>query len=268
MAITITDTNSFEITIDRGDGVEYVIWKQNIRFGTINGNILPLFWHDKARADRFNNIDLDYTDVSSPVAAHAEDLKGKIQNMIRSGWDANVTVPNLEDVLDEGNDGGGNQIKNIADPADPQDAVTLAYFNARKYMLPISGITTNFNPANGQAYFISYLQGVQTTADTLARVYFAKTGTMKFAQVQIRVAGTLGSNQNITMAVRLNNTTDYNITTVGQATTAKGLIYTAAFNQAVTAQTDFVEFKFQSPTWSPNVPTLVFLNWELLYEPT
>lgn len=86
MAITITDTNNFEITIDRGDGVEYVIWKQNIRFGTIDGDVLPLFWHDKARAGRFNNIDLNYTDVSNPVVASAAALQTAIENMIKSGW--------------------------------------------------------------------------------------------------------------------------------------------------------------------------------------
>lgn len=36
----------------------------------------------------------------------------------------------LSQVLSIGNDGGGRQIKNIADPTQNQDAVTLAYFNA------------------------------------------------------------------------------------------------------------------------------------------
>jgi hypothetical protein len=38
--------------------------------------------------------------------------------------------PDLESVLTEGNDGGALQIKNIADPTDPQDATTKAYVDA------------------------------------------------------------------------------------------------------------------------------------------
>jgi hypothetical protein len=36
-------------------------------------------------------------------------------------------TPTLEDVLTESNDGGALQIKNIADPTDPQDAATKNY---------------------------------------------------------------------------------------------------------------------------------------------
>ncbi len=36
-------------------------------------------------------------------------------------------TPDLEEVLTEGNDGGGLPIENIADPTDPQDAATKAY---------------------------------------------------------------------------------------------------------------------------------------------
>ncbi|WP_339653294.1 hypothetical protein [uncultured Maribacter sp.] len=38
-------------------------------------------------------------------------------------------LQNIGQVLLDGNDGGGKIIKNIGDPVDPQDAVTLSYFN-------------------------------------------------------------------------------------------------------------------------------------------
>ena len=40
------------------------------------------------------------------------------------------TIPGLSDVLHKNNDGGSQQIKNIADPDSAQDAVTLAYLQA------------------------------------------------------------------------------------------------------------------------------------------
>lgn len=46
---------------------------------------------------------------------------------IESGTGIVITTPTLKEVLTEGNDGGGLQIKNIADPTDAQDGATKKY---------------------------------------------------------------------------------------------------------------------------------------------
>lgn len=65
---------------------------------------------------------------------------------------------NLDDVLTEGNDGGANQIKNILDPTDDQDAATKKYVddNAGGASIIVYHSGTNTTPITG------------TTANTIA----------------------------------------------------------------------------------------------------
>jgi len=55
----------------------------------------------------------------------------------------------LEDVLTEGNNGGGSQIKNIADPTDDQDAVTKAYYEANIPATDLEAVLTEGNNGGG-----------------------------------------------------------------------------------------------------------------------
>lgn len=52
---------------------------------------------------------------------------------------------NLSNVLSIGNDGGGRQISNIADPTSNQDVVTLAYFNAHSGVGSIVSVSGTAN---------------------------------------------------------------------------------------------------------------------------
>lgn len=54
-------------------------------------------------------------------------------------------VPSLAQVLSIGNDGDGQQIKNIADPTNNQDAVTLSYLNSHSGISLTNGNGTTFN---------------------------------------------------------------------------------------------------------------------------
>lgn len=56
---------------------------------------------------------------------------------------------NLTDVLGEGNNGGGMQIKNIASPTDAQDAATKAYVDAMKSQIERLTIKVNTIEAGG-----------------------------------------------------------------------------------------------------------------------
>lgn len=85
MAYVITDINDFEFTID--DGFRLItVWKQNVRFGDIVGDVLTLYWHNKAQTDTQYELDIDYNDVTTPVVASAADLQTALEGMISSGW--------------------------------------------------------------------------------------------------------------------------------------------------------------------------------------
>lgn len=112
MAYTITDINDFEITLDTGVTV-VTIWKQNIRFGTIDGDILPLFWHNRAQADKFFNENIDWNDVVAPVVISAADLQSQIEAMITSGWGGGSGVASVTD------DSNGVVSVDNTDPVNP-----------------------------------------------------------------------------------------------------------------------------------------------------
>jgi hypothetical protein len=85
MAYVITDINDFEITID--DGFRLItVWKQNIRFGAIVGDVLTLYWHNKAQTDTEYELAIDWNDVTAPVVGSAAALQTAIEGMITSGW--------------------------------------------------------------------------------------------------------------------------------------------------------------------------------------
>lgn len=82
---TITDLNDFEIQISDGFK-DVVIWKQNIRFGGIDGDILTLYWHNRAQTETRYELELDYNLVTVPAVASAAALQSAIEAMIISGW--------------------------------------------------------------------------------------------------------------------------------------------------------------------------------------
>ena len=107
MAYVITDLSDFEIEISDGFR-DIVIWKQNIRFGTIVGNDLTLYWHNKAQTDTQYQLTIDWNDVTSPVVASAAALQSAIEAMIISGWGGGgLSDGNYGDVVVSG---GGTQI--------------------------------------------------------------------------------------------------------------------------------------------------------------
>lgn len=121
-------------------------------------------------------------------------------------------------------------LKAMTGPLNPSDAATL-YF----------GQTPTFG-------------GIATAG--LNREVMQRRGRIVGATLSVLVAGTLGTTEDATVAIRVNNTTDYTVTAAAKFNAA-GQYYTVALD-VVLNPTDYFEWKVVTPTWATN-PTTVCL---------
>jgi len=93
-------------------------------FSTIDWSAGPYFIKTETDVDNDGTYDITGTSqlLSVPYALYAKTA-------------GDVTETDLGDILTNGNDGNGAQIKNIADPTDAQDAATKAYVDEVKQMV-------------------------------------------------------------------------------------------------------------------------------------
>lgn len=132
------------------------------------------------------------------------------------------------------------------------------------------GIARNVNPSDGQTYYFGQPEqaGLTTTA-AIRRMYVKSTGgTIKTVRLYLyNNAGTQGSNEQFTIYLRLNNTTDTTLTTTATmdaAANTANYIEVTGLSLAV-VRGDYLEFKFVAPTWATN-PTGPILIGEALVE--
>lgn len=125
--------------------------------------------------------------------------------------------------------------------------------------LPTSGITgyqgynvllTNYtalSPADATTYYTGF--GSMTTTAAARRIYIPKSGTIK--AVYGFVVCTAGSNEAVSLYVRLNNTTDTTITTTLDLSSNTVAFNATGLSTAVVAG-DYIELKMVCPTWATN----------------
>lgn len=130
----------------------------------------------------------------------------------------------------------------------PQYAICIA---------PVGG----FNYADSTTYYSGYSGNISTTANQ-GKVPIPKAGTIQRIDVVMQVSGTLGTNEDTTIALRLNDTTDYNVTTTAQLT-AIWQSYSLTGQTIAVVAGDFFELKVVTPAWATN-PTVVRL-WVTVY---
>jgi hypothetical protein len=100
-----------------------------------------------------------------------------------------------------------------------------------------------------------FFWGSQTTGPTyLSGMPIAKAGTIKTVVIKLRVGGTLGSNENSTISIRLNNTTDTVLSSTLKWDSAMQTISYTGLNIAVAVGDDIV-VKIDQPAWATNPTT-------------
>lgn len=108
--------------------------------------------------------------------------------------------------------------------------------------------STSQSPADGATYF--YGSELQPRTSSGNRLYIPKAGAIKAVYFWWDSLGTAGSAENISIYVRVNNTTDTLVQTVGNASLQK-LFSNTSLNIAV-SQGDYIEIKMVCPTWTTN----------------
>ena len=116
--------------------------------------------------------------------------------------------------------------------------------------------TATQDPADATTYygggFPAFAVGTTAVRFNLA---VPAAGTITKATAAVKVGGTLGSTESITIAVRKNNTTDLTITSAAKAD-ARVQTYAASGLSLAVSAGDALELKITTPTWATN-PTQV-----------
>lgn len=134
--------------------------------------------------------------------------------------------------------------------AAPAAAVSFSAFVATVAANPVDA--TTYYLATSQS-FTNFTSGSQITA----RVYIPVACTITKAYGAFSVAGTLGTSENCTVFLRLNNTTNTNISTTVQLTATEVAFNNAALSISCSAG-DYLVWGFTGPTWVTNPTTVGF----------
>lgn len=114
----------------------------------------------------------------------------------------------------------------------------------------VQWIGGTISPADATTYYVSSGNAAVQAVQGQQRILMPRAGTVTKAKLSVGVAGTLGTTENSTVSLRLNNTTDTAISAVVQCSAAVQT-YTSSPAIAV-VEDDYLEIKWACPTWSTN----------------
>jgi hypothetical protein len=118
------------------------------------------------------------------------------------------------------------------------------FVGVNDYVVP--GWCNQFSPSASTTYYFGLLALPPTTTAAIRRVYLQKAGRVTRIDLTAHTSS-LGSAESVTVAMRLNNTSD---TTITSSLTLDATYRTASATTAVTvAAGDYVEIKVTTPAW-------------------
>ena len=122
---------------------------------------------------------------------------------------------------------------------------------------------TAASPTDASTRYISGAPVAPFVSATASSYTAPVAGTITSATINWYTAGTAGTNETISMYVRVNNTTDYLIASVGNTDANKQFVNNAL--SITLAANDTFNIKIVNPTWATN-PTSVSIGGVLLFE--
>jgi len=124
-------------------------------------------------------------------------------------------------------------------------------------------LAANFDPEDNKTYAINTATPVSGLFGTRFKIPIPKTGTIKKAIVIWYASSAAGTNESISFNIRLNNTADTLIASLGDTSNSKTFA-NYSLSIAVT-EGDYIEIKLTTPTWVTN-PTAVYISWSVYIE--
>ena len=120
------------------------------------------------------------------------------------------------------------------------------------YAISIQALTSS--PADTTPFYFGTKPAAITTTAGQNKIYIRKAGTLKIAEIYT-YAGTTGTAEAVSMYVRVNNVTDYLISTLSVAASER--VFTNSALSIPLAVGDYVEMKCIPPIWVTNPLTWV-----------
>lgn len=122
----------------------------------------------------------------------------------------------------------------------------------------LSMITAAQSTVNDSTTYFMASGGVWSSTGTVGQVklWIPKSGTLTSVYGSVNYAGA-GSSENVTINVRLNNTTDFTITSTAQFNSNPTVFSNNAMSVTV-SEGDFISFTIVTPVWVTNPTTCTF----------
>jgi len=127
------------------------------------------------------------------------------------------------------------------------------YWQGEPMFYSVHALTSS--PADGDTIYFGNLLKAPTTTVNTSKVYIEKTGVIRKANINC-FSGTAGTAENWSLYIRVNNTTDYLIETIGVSASER-IFNNGNLNIPVNAG-EYFEIKAINPTWATNPLTTIF----------
>jgi len=137
----------------------------------------------------------------------------------------------------------------------------MGYKSPGSYAVTIGHST--YDPADSTTYLFGSALGNPPETITGKRIIKFPVGGIIKRCVSVMICNVVSSNENISLYIRKNDTTDYLVDTVGNVTAAK-IFDNLAMNIPI-AIGDYVELKIVTPAWATN-PTGVLSSGSIYIE--
>lgn len=278
MSWQITDTDQIYIEFDNGlEAILVPKFRMIVGEDTEDANYVYVYWCEHEGGGHVREFHIDYNDVLFGYVApsSASELVTVLEGYIRSAFSAGGDLlSNKGDLLTH--DGASDTVLPVgtddyvltADSTDPNgiawktlpapsaDTKTITYPLSNPNYAPTDSVTQYFGNVP-----LAGTPGNQQRFNT----YIRYAGTIKVVEIIFSSFSTIGSNESFSMYLRINDTTDHLIATVGTAVNNR-VFSNTAINVTVAAG-DFFTIKCVNPAWATN-PVGVYISGYVLQEYT